>query len=50
MQDVLAMEAMGPEARATMGQTGRAWLLKETSVTAWQDQFDAILDRALSKR
>jgi len=50
MQDVLAMEAMGPEARATMGQTGRAWLLKETSVTVWQDQFDAILDRALSKR
>jgi len=34
---------MSEEQRRTMGQNGRAWLLREASVKSWQDQFDGIL-------
>jgi glycosyltransferase involved in cell wall biosynthesis len=42
-QDILSMESMSDEQRRTMGQNGRAWLLREASVKSWQDQFDGIL-------
>ena len=45
VRDVLAMEARSRAEREAMGRAGRAWLLREAGVTAWQDQFDAILDR-----
>lgn len=45
VQDVLAMESMPPEQRREMGAQGRVWLLRETAVTAWQDRFDAVLER-----
>lgn len=50
VRDVLAMEARSREEREAMGRTGREWLLREASVTAWQDQFDAIMEKAVSAR
>lgn len=47
VRDVLAMEAMTCDQRREMGHHGRAWLLRETSVKSWQDQFDAILQEVL---
>lgn len=48
VRDVLMMEEMPAVRRSAMGAAGRAWLLRETTVTAWQDRFDAMLDRARS--
>ena len=48
VRDVLKMEEMSAAQRTAMGAAGREWLLRETSVTAWQDRFDAILERARS--
>lgn len=47
VRDVLAMEQMPAAQRAAMGSAGRAWLLRDTAVTSWQDRFDAIIERAL---
>jgi glycosyltransferase involved in cell wall biosynthesis len=46
VRDVLAMESMTQEQRTAMGRAGREWLLRETSVRAWQDRFDAIVETA----
>jgi glycosyltransferase involved in cell wall biosynthesis len=46
VRDVLAMEEMPAAQRSAMGAAGREWLLRETKVTAWQDRFDAIIERA----
>lgn len=43
--DVLKLESMSMDSRATMGQAARNWLLRETSVGAWQNRFDEILRR-----
>ncbi len=43
MQDVLKLESMSTDARADMGKKGREWLLRETSILAWQERFDHIL-------
>lgn len=48
VRDVLAMEALTQEQRQAMGDAGRAWLLRETNVTAWQDRFDQIVCSAMS--
>ena len=47
VHDVLAMEAMSADQRHTMGSAGRAWLLRETAVRAWQERFDAIMEEVL---
>ena len=46
VRDVLAMEAHSSDQRQVMGNAGRQWLLRETSVKAWQDRFDEILQSA----
>lgn len=46
VRDVLALESMTQEQRAAMGRAGREWLQGETSLRAWQDRFDAILETA----
>ncbi len=46
VRDVLAMEASSPDQRQAMGNAGRQWLLRETSVTTWQNRFDEILQAA----
>lgn len=43
VQDVLALEAMPSTARQQLGHQARAWLLRETAVSAWQDRFDEVL-------
>lgn len=43
MRDVLSLESMSQDGRSAMGKSGRAWLLRETSVTTWQERFDQIL-------
>jgi glycosyltransferase involved in cell wall biosynthesis len=48
VQDVLTLEAMPPGHRQQLGAQGRAWLLRESAVSAWQDRFDAILENVLS--
>jgi len=43
VQDVLALESMSQDQRRQLGDHARQWLLRETSVTAWQDKFDHML-------
>lgn len=43
VQQVLACESMSADQRTGMGSEGRAWLLRETNVSQWQERFDAIL-------
>lgn len=47
VRDVLDMESRSVTKRAAMGHAGREWLLRETSVSAWQVQFDAVLASVL---
>ena len=43
VQDVLTLESMPNDQRRQLGDNARAWLLRETSVPAWQDKFDTML-------
>ena len=43
VQDVLALESMPSDQRRYLGDHARQWLLRETSVSAWQDKFDQML-------
>ena len=47
VRDVLSMESRNSDERRDMGQAGRDWLLRETSLNAWQDRFDGIVDFAI---
>lgn len=47
VRDVLAMEARSREQRDAMGLAGREWLLRDTSVKAWRERFDEILEAAV---
>jgi glycosyltransferase involved in cell wall biosynthesis len=47
-QDVLKLEALSAEERRAMGAAGRKWLLENTSVEQWQNQFDEVLRRVKS--
>lgn len=44
---ILALESMTHDARVTMGQAGRQWLLNEASPQEWQRRFEAILASAM---
>ncbi len=43
VQDVLAFESMSQDQHRLLGDHARQWLLRETSVSAWQDKFDHML-------
>lgn len=43
VQDVLTLESMSNEQRRQLGANAREWLLRETSIPAWQDKFDTML-------
>jgi glycosyltransferase involved in cell wall biosynthesis len=43
VKDVLALESMAQDQRRLLGDNARQWLLNETTVAAWQDKFDHIL-------
>ena len=43
VRDVLTMESLDAAQRREIGNAGRAWLLRHTTATAWQDGFDAIV-------
>ncbi len=47
VRSVMALEEMTSDRRTEMGEAGRAWLLRETNVGAWQDRFDEIVRGAL---
>lgn len=46
VQDILALEFMSPAQRQQLGTNARNWLLRETTVEAWQNRFDEILAHA----
>jgi glycosyltransferase involved in cell wall biosynthesis len=47
VRDVLSMEMRSRHEREAMGRAGREWLLHETTVKAWQDSFDEVIEVAL---
>jgi glycosyltransferase involved in cell wall biosynthesis len=43
VDDVLRLEAMGPDGRRSMGQAARRWLLEEAGPERWREEFRTIL-------